>query len=269
MVNSFSSVNRIRSHAVPRCYAMKESSTSFQSYTLVVSRQKFNPLELLRLELKLLFGIRRTDSREIPVSRAIFRIDNVEFRWTRFLMSWRFLMVLHDCSLSTASRTVTGVAVLLEPFDCPPDIWRRDAKLSLGQCRSCAFLAHVTPTFCIINWLGICKKNVQCDKKNVQQIVHVILLWPNPAVMQTSDSVTFEALIAGNNFTQFSLFYNQKHSCQNPTSFGITVFGSPCIHILAITSLKVIAKWITWVTTDRISDEWHKPLFPSSSAVPR
>ena len=37
-----------------------------------------------------------------------------------------------DCAHSAASRTVTGVAELLEPFDGPPDIWRRDAKLSLN-----------------------------------------------------------------------------------------------------------------------------------------
>ena len=35
-----------------------------------------------------------------------------------------------DCTLSVASRTVTGVTELLEPFDLPPDIWRRDAKFS-------------------------------------------------------------------------------------------------------------------------------------------
>ena len=40
---------------VQRGEATKEWS-SFQSYTLVVSRQKLNPLELARLVLKLLFG---------------------------------------------------------------------------------------------------------------------------------------------------------------------------------------------------------------------
>ena len=96
---------------------LRESPTSFQSYTLVVSRQKLNPWSLYGLSWCL--SIRRTDSLEIPVSRALFPIETDEFSWTRFLTSWRFLVMF-----SAASRTVTGVAELLEPFDGPPDIRR-------------------------------------------------------------------------------------------------------------------------------------------------
>ena len=35
-----------------------------------------------------------------------------------------------DCALSVASRTVTGMVELLQPFNGPPDIWLRDANLS-------------------------------------------------------------------------------------------------------------------------------------------
>ena len=51
-----------------------------------------------------------------------------------------------DCALSAASRTVTSVAVVLEPFDSPPVIWWRDVKLLRSI--AVAFLAHVSPKFC-------------------------------------------------------------------------------------------------------------------------
>ena len=46
------------------------------------------------MRLSSLFAICRTDSRFIPVSRAIFRMGTLEFRLTRFLMIWRFADVL-------------------------------------------------------------------------------------------------------------------------------------------------------------------------------
>ena len=121
-------------------------------------------MELVWLELKLLFSYPAYQFARDPVSRAIFLIDTVEFSWTLFFMSWRFLVVF-----SAASRMVTGVAGLLEPFDGPPDIWRCDAKRSRNVAE---FLAHVTPKFCIL------------DKASLKEPLNVTKTFVNKSCMQ-------------------------------------------------------------------------------------
>ena len=73
---------------------MKESSTYFQSYTLVVSHQKLNPLELVRIDLKFLFSYSAV---QFALGTGV--TDNFSHRdchifGGRFLMSWRYLVVL-------------------------------------------------------------------------------------------------------------------------------------------------------------------------------
>ena len=82
MANSFSSMNRI--------------SSQFRGVTRRRSRRHLSSHARWSAVRTWTHGaIRRTDPREIPVSRAIFRIDTVEFRWTWYIyMSWRFQVVL-------------------------------------------------------------------------------------------------------------------------------------------------------------------------------
>ena len=155
ILNSFLSVNRIRSQF--RGYdATNELSTSFQSFTLVVSRQKLNPLELVRLDyISSCLAIRRTDSLEIPDLQEIFRIDTVEFRWTCFLMSWRFLVALIVdwifqfwifCHFSDGHRCGRAPGTVWWLF------WHLEARRqAFAQRRSCAFLPQVTPKFCLVD----------------------------------------------------------------------------------------------------------------------
>ena len=73
-------------------------------------------------------AIRRIDSPQIPVSQAIFRL-HCRISLDAFFDELAVPSGV-DCALSAASRTVTGVAELVEPFDGPLNLWRRDAKLS-------------------------------------------------------------------------------------------------------------------------------------------
>ena len=125
---------------VQRCEATKESSTSFQSYTLVVSSQKLNTMELARLELKLLF-----DYLEGRFARDTGFTSNFSHRHCRISLDAFFdhLVVPSDVaySLSATSQAETGVAEILEPFDGPTDIWR-------GIPSFCAISQLRTPCSC-------------------------------------------------------------------------------------------------------------------------
>ena len=97
---------------VQRCDATKETSTFLQSYTLVVSRTKLNPLKLVRLELKLLSGyLADLFERDAGFTGNFFH------RHCRISLDAFFDEVAvtsgGNCALSVASRTVTGMAELL------------------------------------------------------------------------------------------------------------------------------------------------------------
>ena len=69
-----------------------------------------------------------------------------------------------DCALSAASRTVTGVAERLEPFDGPHDIWMSLAaanfnKLQLTYVIICIFKYECIKAI-ILNILIILKKMI-------------------------------------------------------------------------------------------------------------
>ena len=87
IVNRFSSVNRISSkfRGSTRRRSRRRRLSAVRSWTLWC---------LYGLSWSSCLAIRLTDSDEIPVSWEIFRIGTVEFRWTHFFMSWRFLVVL-------------------------------------------------------------------------------------------------------------------------------------------------------------------------------
>ena len=92
MVNSFHPRTEFSpSSEVP---ATKESSTFFQPYTLVVNRHKLNTLKRVRLELRLLFGYSAYRFVRDTGFTGNFSKYTVEFRWTRFFMSWLFKVVL-------------------------------------------------------------------------------------------------------------------------------------------------------------------------------
>ena len=86
-------------------------------------------MELVRLELKLLFGYSAERFARDTGFPANFLHRHYRISLDAFFDE---LAVPNgvDCDVSAASRTVTGVAELLQPIDGPPYIWRRDAKLS-------------------------------------------------------------------------------------------------------------------------------------------
>ena len=95
---------------------------SLNVLSITLSTLWLNPLQLVRLELKFLFGYtRRTDSREILVF-----IGNFSHRHCRISLDAFFSELAVpsgvDCVLSAASRTVIGVVELLKPFDGRPHI---------------------------------------------------------------------------------------------------------------------------------------------------
>ena len=109
-----------------------------------------------------------------------------------------------DWALSAASHTVTGVAGLLEAFDGPPDIWRRDKMLS-PNVAVCAFLVHVTPKLCLIDKASA---KEQCDKQLCKQIMNAVLLSAQSSCNE-SERLQSKTFVLG------------------PTSFFITCLRSP------------------------------------------
>ena len=107
MVISFSSMNRIRSH-----FTGVTNWSTFQPYTLYVSGQNLNLLELVA-ELKLLFGYSAN-----RLARNTGFTGNFPHRHCRILLDAFFdeLAVPSgvDCALSAAPRAVTCVA---EPWN--------------------------------------------------------------------------------------------------------------------------------------------------------
>ena len=109
---------------------------------------------------------------EILVSRPIFRIDTAEFHWMRFLMSWRFLMVLIVIFLPLLGRSPV----------CPSSCNRLMALHTFGGATPSFHAMPQLRVPCSCNtktlsrWLGISKRNVQCDKQFCKQIINVVLL---------------------------------------------------------------------------------------------
>ena len=110
-MNSFSSVNRIRSKFSGA--TLRWSGRNFFSCShFFVSYQKLNPFELVLLELKILMANQRSDTRE-TLSNSLNSFFFFELAVPSGI----------DCSFSDTFYSFTGVAELLEPFDGPPVIW--------------------------------------------------------------------------------------------------------------------------------------------------